>query len=194
MPPTHWLLLTNTLGFRARHRLCRSLCLALCLAGLCDARLSAQKTGDRWDLARRGGPNGDANEAVVEIRSRNSRRGLNFYSEEREERLGRELAEEIEADLPIIIDGIISEYVNRVARRIWAQSNRRSPLVVKVFVDDDDNASALPGGHFYIATALFLKSRSEAELAGVIAHEVGHIAARHRRAHVEFSFLAYRNG
>jgi len=180
MPLTHWLLLTNTLGFRAKHQLCRSLCLALCLTGLFDAQLSAQKTSDRWNLARRGGPNGDADESGVEIRSQHQPRGLNFYSEEREERIGRELAEEIEADLPIIIDAPISEYVNRVARRIWEQSNRRSPLVVKVFVDNDDNASALPGGHIYITTALLLKSRSEAELAGVIAHEVGHIAARHR--------------
>jgi predicted Zn-dependent protease len=147
---------------------------------LCDTRLSAQKICDRWEHARRRGPNTEARESVVEIRSQELRRGLNFYSKGAEERLGGELAEEVESDLPIVNDDLISEYVNRVARRVWDQSNTGPAFVVKIFVDDDDNASALPGGHIYITTALLLKSRSEAELAGVIAHEVGHIAARHR--------------
>lgn len=178
-------LLTNCLRSKARNRFCRSFCLALCLGGLSGARLRAQKTGDGWDLADRRGEQirnhmANANESVVEIRSQKPRRTINFYSEEREERLGGDLAEEIEVDLPMVIDGPILEYVNRVARRISEQSNRQRPFVVKVFVDDDDNASALPGGHIYITSTLVLTLQSEAELAGVIAHEVGHIAARHR--------------
>jgi beta-barrel assembly-enhancing protease len=175
MPLTDWFLLTNCLCFKARHRFCRSICLALSLGGLCAARMPAQKTDDGWDLAR-----GDANESVTEIRSQKPRGGINFYSEEKEERLGRELAEDIESDLPMILDDSVLEYVNRVAGRISEQSSRRRPFVVKVFVDDDDNASALPGGRIYITSALVLKMHSEAELAGIIAHEVGHIAARHR--------------
>jgi len=90
------------------------------------------------------------------------------------------MAKEIESDLPMILDDVMLKYVNRVAHRISEQSKSRHPFVVKVFVDDDDNASTLPGGHIYITSAIVLKVHSEAEYAGVIGREVGNIAARHR--------------
>jgi predicted Zn-dependent protease len=159
---------------------CPSICLALGLGLLCVARLPAHETGDGRDFAPRLGWSEEINESVVAIRSQKPRRSINFYSEEKEERLGQELAKQIESYMPMIVDDLVLEYVNRLADRISEQSDSRSPLIVKVFTDNDDNASSLPGGHIYVTSALVLKAHSEAELAGVIAHEVGHIAARHR--------------
>jgi beta-barrel assembly-enhancing protease len=180
MPVTDWFSLANCPWLTGMHRLFRCLCLALSLGSLCVARLAAQERNDGREPARRGDRLRESKETVVDTRSLTPRRGINFYSEEKENRIGQELAEEIESDLPLIHDDLVLEYVNRVARRISDHSGSNHSFVVKVFVDKDDNATALPGGHIYITSALVLKVHSEAELAGVMAHEVGHIAARHR--------------
>jgi predicted Zn-dependent protease len=178
-------LFTDCLHCNSGRRFCRFLALSF------GVLFGAYMPGN----AHTDGRGKEAEKSVVAIPSQKARRGLNFYSAEKEERLGWELAEEIESDLPIIDDGIVLEYVNRVAGRISQQSIIRS-YIVKVFVDEDDNATALPGGHIYLTTALILKVHSEAELAGVIGHEIGHIAARHRtrklsRARMwNFPFLA----
>jgi beta-barrel assembly-enhancing protease len=180
MTPMNWLLLTNCLYFTGWRRFCRCVCLSLSLGAFCAARVAAQKTNAASELVHHGSSSAESNKFTVATRSQKAHRSINFYSEEKEERIGQELAEEIESDLPMVVDDSVLEYVNRLARRISEQSNSRYPITVKVFVDGDDNASALPGGYIYITTALVLKVHSEAELAGVIAHEVGHIAARHR--------------
>jgi predicted Zn-dependent protease len=105
--------------------------------------------------------------------------GLNLYSIERELALGRELSQQVEAQAKLIKDPVITEYVNRVAQNIVRNSDARVPFTVKVVDNDEVNAFALPGGFFYVDTGLILATDNEAELAGVMAHEIAHVAARH---------------
>jgi predicted Zn-dependent protease len=103
----------------------------------------------------------------------------NFYSIEREIALGRQLAAEIDQQMRILDDPIISEYVNRVGQNIVLHSDAKVPFTIKVIVSDEVNAFALPGGFFYVNTGLLAATDNESELAGVMAHEIAHVAARH---------------
>lgn len=103
----------------------------------------------------------------------------NFYSIEREIALGRQLAAEIDQQMRILDDPIISEYVNRVGQNIVLHSDAKVPFTIKVIVSDEVNAFALPGGFFYVNTGLLAAADNESELAGVMAHEIAHVAARH---------------
>jgi predicted Zn-dependent protease len=105
--------------------------------------------------------------------------GVNFYSLERERGLGRELAAEIETQSRLISDPVITDYVNRLGQSIVRNSDARVPFTIKVIDDDEVNAFALPGGYFYVDTGLIMAAENESELAGVMAHEVAHVAARH---------------
>lgn len=105
--------------------------------------------------------------------------GVNFYSMEREIALGRKLATEIERNTKILEDKIISEYVNRVGQNLVRNSDARAPFTIKVIDNDEINAFALPGGYLYINSGLVKLAGEEAELAGVMAHEIAHVAARH---------------
>ncbi|PYS85903.1 MAG: peptidase M48 [Acidobacteria bacterium] len=79
----------------------------------------------------------------------------------------------------VIDDPIITEYVNRVGQNIVLHSDAKVPFTIKVIDSDEVNAFALPGGFFYVNKGLLLAADNEAELAGVMAHEIGHVAARH---------------
>jgi len=114
-----------------------------------------------------------------EIGNRDVGRGVNFYSLEREIALGKAYAQEIERQAKIVDDPIISEYVNRIGQNLVRNSDVKVPVTIKVIDSDEVNAFALPGGFFFINTGLLLKAETEAELAGVMAHEIAHIAARH---------------
>ena len=100
-------------------------------------------------------------------------------STEKEVRLGRELAAEIDRQAKFIDDPIITEYVNRVGQNIVLHSDAKVPFTIKVIDSDEINAFALPGGFFYVNKGLLLAADNEAELAGVMAHEIAHVAARH---------------
>ncbi len=100
-------------------------------------------------------------------------------STEKEVRLGRELAAEIDRQAKFIEDPLITEYVNRVGQNIVLHSDARIPFTIKVIDSDEINAFALPGGFFYVNKGLLLAADNEAELAGVMAHEIAHVAARH---------------
>jgi len=100
-------------------------------------------------------------------------------STEKEVRLGRELAAEVDRQAKFIDDPMITEYVNRVGQNIVLHSDAKVPFTIKVIDSDEVNAFALPGGFFYVNKGLILVADNEAELAGVIAHETGHVAARH---------------
>jgi len=114
-----------------------------------------------------------------EIGNRDVGKGVNFYSLEREIALGKAYAQEIERQAKIVDDPVISEYVNRVGQNLVRNSDVKIPVTIKVIDSDEVNAFALPGGFFFINTGLLLKAETEAELAGVMAHEIAHIAARH---------------
>ncbi|MGP8245503.1 MAG: M48 family metallopeptidase [Bryobacteraceae bacterium] len=105
--------------------------------------------------------------------------GVNFYSLEHEIALGKQLAQEVERQAKIIDDPVIAEYVNRVGQNIVRNSDAKVPFTIKVLDTEEVNAFALPGGFFFVNSGLILKADTEAELAGVMAHEIAHVACRH---------------
>jgi predicted Zn-dependent protease len=105
--------------------------------------------------------------------------GINFYSLEKEIALGKQLAQEVERQAKVIDDPVIAEYVNRVGQNIVRNSDAKVPFTIKVLDSEDVNAFALPGGFFFVNSGLILKADTEAELAGVMAHEIAHVACRH---------------
>jgi predicted Zn-dependent protease len=114
-----------------------------------------------------------------EIGNRDVGRGINFYSLEKEIALGKQMAQEVERESKLMDDPVISEYVNRLGQNLVRNSDAKVPFTIKVIDSDEVNAFALPGGFFFVNTGLILKAETEAELAGVMAHEIAHVAARH---------------
>jgi predicted Zn-dependent protease len=107
-------------------------------------------------------------------------RGLgNWYSTDSEIKMGKMYATEIEKSTHFITDPVVTEYVNRVGQNIVKNSDCKVPFTIKVIDSDEINAFALPGGFFYVNSGLILAADEEAELAGVMAHEIAHVAARH---------------
>ena len=100
-------------------------------------------------------------------------------SQEKEIALGRQLALEVEQSAKLVEDPLITEYVNRVGQNIVLHSDAKIPFTIKVIDSDEVNAFALPGGFFFVNRGLILAADNEAELAGVMAHEIAHVAARH---------------
>jgi beta-barrel assembly-enhancing protease len=114
-----------------------------------------------------------------EIGNRDVGKGVNFYSIEKEIALGKGLAQDVERQAKIIDDPVIAEYVNRLGQNLVRNSDAKVPFTIKVIDTEEVNAFALPGGFFFVNSGLILKADSEAELAGVMAHEIAHVAARH---------------
>jgi predicted Zn-dependent protease len=107
-------------------------------------------------------------------------RGLgDWYSLESEMRMGKQYAQEVEATSKLIRDPVITEYVNRIGQNLVRNSDAQVPFTIKVIDSDEVNAFALPGGFFYVNSGLILAADEESELAGVMAHEIAHVAARH---------------
>lgn len=113
------------------------------------------------------------------IGDRDVSKGVNFYSIEKEIALGKQVAQEIERQAKVIDDPVISEYVNRLGQNLVRNSDVKVPVTIKVLDAEEVNAMALPGGFFFVNSGLILKADNESELAGVMAHEIAHIAARH---------------
>ena len=106
-------------------------------------------------------------------------RGVNLYSLAEERRLGLRLAREVENEVPILYDPVVSEYVNRMGQNLVRQIGTQMAFTVKVIDSPDVNAFALPGGFLFVNTGMIRNAHSEAELAGVLAHEIAHVVARH---------------
>jgi predicted Zn-dependent protease len=115
----------------------------------------------------------------TQIGSRDVGKGVNFYSVDREIGLGKQMAEETERQAKIMDDSTIAEYVNRLVQNVARNSDAKVPFTIKVIDSDEVNAFALPGGFMFVNTGLILKADNEAELAGVLSHEIAHVAARH---------------
>ncbi len=105
--------------------------------------------------------------------------GMNFYSLEKEVNIGREMAQDVEANAKLFQDEQINEYVNRLAQNLVRNSDAKVQFTVKIVDNEEVNAFALPGGFFYINVGMLMAAENEAELAGVMAHEIAHVAARH---------------
>jgi beta-barrel assembly-enhancing protease len=126
-----------------------------------------------------GAKNKDPEHDPDQIGNRDVGKGVNFYSVEREIALGKQMAEEAERQAKMVDDSVIAEYVNRLVQTVARNSDAKVPFTIKVVDSDDVNAFALPGGFMFVNTGLILKADNEAELAGVLAHEIAHVAARH---------------
>ena len=100
-------------------------------------------------------------------------------SKEKEMAIGRQLSMQVEKESKMLDDPVITEYVNRVGQNIVLHSDAKIPFTIKVIDSDEVNAFALPGGFFYVNRGLILAADNEAELAGVMAHEIAHVCARH---------------
>src|SRR3989441_6495085 len=103
----------------------------------------------------------------------------NWYGVEKQVALGKQYAQQVESTVKLIQDPVITEYVNRVGQNIVRNSDAQVPFTIKVIDSEEINAFALPGGFFYVNSGLILAADEEAELAGVMAHEIGHVAACH---------------
>ena len=121
----------------------------------------------------------NSKEDVEAIGNRSVGKGVNFYSIEKEIALGKGLAQEVEKSAKLIDDPVVTEYVNRVGQNLVRNSDARVPFTIKVIDSDEVNAFALPGGFFYVNSGLILRAQEESELAGVMAHEISHVTARH---------------
>jgi hypothetical protein len=107
-------------------------------------------------------------------------RGLgNWYSTETEIKEGKAYSMELEKSVKFITDPVVTEYVNRIGQNIVKNSDAKVPFTIKVIDSDEINAMALPGGFFYVNSGLILAADDEAEMAGVMAHEISHVAAHH---------------
>src|SRR5437667_4859340 len=121
----------------------------------------------------------NSKEDVEAIGNRSVGKGVNLFSLEREISLGKSLAQEVERSSKMIDDPVVTEYVNRVGQNLVRNSDARVPFTIKVIDSDEVNAFALPGGFFYVNSGLILRAQEESELAGVLAHEISHVTARH---------------
>lgn len=120
------------------------------------------------------------NENPLKIGNRDiNKRTIDFYSLEKEAKIGRQLAAEVDQKAKFITDPVITEYVNRLGQNIVLHSDSKVPFTIKVLDSADVNAFALPGGFFYVNSGAILAADSEAEIVGVMAHEIAHVAARH---------------
>ena len=107
-------------------------------------------------------------------------RGMgNWYSTNWEIGIGNQYSHEIEKSSHLVTDPVVVEYVNRVGQNLVKNSDSKVPFTIKVLDTDEINAMALPGGYFYVNSGLILACDSEDELAGVMAHEIAHVAAHH---------------
>ncbi len=104
----------------------------------------------------------------------------NWYSIDTDVKVGKQYAMLVEGSARMIQDPVITEYVNRVGQNLVRNSDAKVPFTIKVVDSDEINAFALPGGFFYVNSGLILAADNEAELAGVMAHEIAHVAARHQ--------------
>src|SRR5580765_4409854 len=118
-------------------------------------------------------------EDVEAIGNRSVGKGINFYSLEKAIALGKGLVQEVERWSKRIDDPVVTEDVNRVGQNLVRNSDARVPFTIKVIDSDEVNAFALPGGFFYVNSGLILRAQEESELAGVMAHEISHVTARH---------------
>jgi len=119
---------------------------------------------------------------VDAIGNRNvGKRGLgDWYSTDTEIKMGKQYAMMVEQTARMVQDPVINEYVNRIGQNLVRNSDAKVPFTIKVIDSDEINAFALPGGFFYVNSGLILAADEEAELAGVMAHEIAHVAARHQ--------------
>jgi beta-barrel assembly-enhancing protease len=134
------------------------------------------------DKPEKNAPPKDVMDNIDAIGNRNvgCNKGMgNWYSLDKQVAMGRSYSQQVEHSAKLINDPVVTEYVNRVGQNLVRNSDAKVPFTIKVIDTDEINAFALPGGFFYVNSGLILAADNEAELAGVMAHEIGHVAACH---------------
>jgi len=141
---------------------------------------STDTTSDKNDKSKKNVKPGSKDD-VDAIGNRNmGGKGLgNWYSLEKEIRMGKAYAMQVEQSVRLVQDPVVNEYVNRIGQNLVRNSDAKVPFTIKVIDDDAINAFALPGGFFYVNSGLILAADNESEMAGVMAHEISHVCARH---------------
>ncbi len=141
----------------------------------------AQQTASPAPLPQQDNPKVKAgSEADVNaIGNRKVGHGPDFYSLQSDIAIGKFYADQVDRQAKFVTDPVVNEYVNRVGQNLVRNSDAKVPFTIKIIDSDVVNAFALPGGFLYVDSGLILRADSEAELAGVMAHEIGHVAARH---------------
>ena len=124
-------------------------------------------------------PGSEEDVSAVGNRTIGGRRLGNWYSTSTEVGMGKQYSVQLEKSTKFVTDPVITEYVNRIAQNLVKNSDAKIPFTVKVIDSDEVNAFALPGGFFYVNSGLILNADTEAELAGVMAHEISHVIAHH---------------
>lgn len=117
--------------------------------------------------------------------------GFNLFSPQQDIEIGQQSAVEAEKQLPLLSERRASDYLNRLGQRLAAQApGERYPYTFKIVNASDINAFALPGGPVYVNRGTIEAAQSEAELAGVVAHEISHVALRHGTHQASKAYLA----
>ena len=146
-----------------------------------DSRTAQTKTAQTTDPKSPLSPKDDPNQ----IGKRKINDGTDKFfgwlggSKSKEIAVGRQIATEVEQQAKLVEDPLVTEYINRIGQNVVLHSDAKVPFTIKVIDSDEVNAFALPGGFFYVNKGLILAADNEAELAGVMAHEIAHVAARH---------------
>ncbi len=118
-------------------------------------------------------------------------RGLgNWYSIETDIKMGKQYSQMVDSTSKLVTDPVITEYVNRIGQNLVRNSDAQVPFTIKVIDSDVVNAFSLPGGFLYVNSGLILAADEEAELAGVMGHEIAHVCARHATRQMTRSQLA----
>jgi predicted Zn-dependent protease len=145
---------------------------------------SSSSTPDQYapETPEKTAPPKDAMDNIDAIGNRNvgCNKGLgNWYSLDRQVAMGRQYSQMVEHSAKLVSDPVVTEYINRLGQNLVRNSDAKVPFTIKVIDTSEINAFALPGGFFYVNSGLILAADNEAELAGVMAHEIGHVAACH---------------
>jgi predicted Zn-dependent protease len=121
------------------------------------------------------------------------RPGFNLFSVAQDLQLGKESAALVERQIPVLSDEVATRYLNQLGRRLsgYAPNNQAEyAWQFKMLNSGDINAFALPGGYIYVNRATLESAQDEAQLAGVLAHEEGHVVLRHGTHQLSESVLA----
>lgn len=122
---------------------------------------------------------------------RRSQPGFNLFSVQQDVEIGRQAATQAEQQLPILNDRATTQYLNQIIQRLAAVApGAQYPYSIKAVNATEINAFSLPGGPMYVNRGLVLAARNEAELAGVLSHEMAHVALRHGTNQASKAYLA----
>lgn len=126
----------------------------------------------------------------AQVSIKRSPSGFNLFSTQQDVDVGRQSALEVERQLPMLSDSRTNTFLNRIVTRLAAQApGTKFPYTIKAVNATEINAFALPGGPMYVNRGLITASRNEAELAGVLAHEMSHVILRHGTEQASKAYL-----